>query len=473
MKDYGRDTPSMEKLLLRAPLRPFKIGLRSDLFSSAFTYGSMAFVRLGSSLVLTRLLTPTVYGIFAILISFVFTIELLSDVGPAALVIRHPRGGEVEFVHTIWTIRLGRAILNFGILFFCAPLIAILYKEPGLAGPCRLLSVIFLISGAESMSYILAQRNQKARIRNYAEFFSNIVMALVVIGLAYTLRNVYALLFAYLLQRAILTVISYSFYREVGVGLAFDREAIREQFRFARVVTPSSIVTVMLNQYDKLIFLRLFSAPLLGIYSIAGNMLAPVRSIIMNNARLILYARCSEYFRTDRGTARERYYGENKKLIFLGVLLPSMVAGFSQSIVSVLYDPRYEFGGYVLMVLGLGTTVSAFFNASENVLVAAGLTRAVLVGNALTLAALVPASLLGYHFYGLKGFLWFNLAATSVPLIYLYHQQHKLHLLQPRTELRWLGFALGVFFVCFLFSHIFLAVVPQGWLHLHLNAVRQ
>ena len=114
---------------------------------------------------------------------------------------------------------------------------------------------------------------------------------------------------------------------------------------------------MLLNQYDKLIFLRLFSTALLGVYSIAGNMLAPVRNIINNNARLILYARCSEYFRSDRKTARDRYYSENRKLIFLGMLLPAIVAGLSQSIVSVLYDPRYEFGGYVLMVLGLATMV--------------------------------------------------------------------------------------------------------------------
>ena len=455
----------MEKIA-RASFRPFKINLRSELFASTFTYGSLAFVRLASSLILTRLLTPTVYGIFAILMSFVFTIELLSDVGPAGLVIRHPRGGEAAFVHTIWTIRLGRGILNFALLFLCAPLIAHLYNQPALSGPCRLLSVNFLLTGAESMAYILAQRNQKARIGNYAEFCSNVVMTLVVIGLAFVLRNVYALLFGFLLQRTILVVASHFLYRDIGVGLAFDREAIREQFRFARVVTPSSILTMMLNQYDKLVFLRLFSAALLGVYSIAGNILGPARSIIMNNARLILYARCAEYFRSNRATARERYYNENKKLLFLGMLLPAVIAGLSQSLVSVLYDPRYEFGGYVLMVLGLGAVVSAFFNASENVLVAAGLTHAVLVGNALLLAALVPASLLGYHFYGLKGFLWFNLGAAFFPLSYVYHQQHKLKLLRPKIELRWMAIALSVFLVCLALSHLFLALVPQNWLHL-------
>jgi lipopolysaccharide exporter len=454
-----------------SPIRPFKISFRSDLFASTFTYGSLAFVRLGSSLILTRLLTPEAYGIFALLLSFVFALELISDVGPAGLVIRHPRGGDIRFVHTIWTIRLIRAVLNFALLFLCAPLLASLYKAPALTGPCRLLSVTFLLTGTESMAFILAQRNQKARIANYSEFLSNVVMTLAVIALAFILRNVYALLFGVLLQRTILTVVSHFFYRDIGIGIAFDREALREQFRFARVVTPSSILTMILNQYDKLIFVRLFSTGLLGVYSIAGNMLGPIRSIIVNNARMILYARCADYFRTDRSSARERYYNENTKLILLGIILPAILAGFSQSIVSLLYDPRYTFGGYVLMVLGLGTLVSAFFNVSENVLVAAGLTHAVLMGNAVTLAALVPASLLGYYFYGLKGFLWFNLAATVAPLIYLYYQQHRLHLLNLRTELRRMALGLSVFLVCLALSHLFLALIPESWLHLHLKQI--
>jgi lipopolysaccharide exporter len=458
----------MEKIL-RTTLRALKIDFRGELFSSTFTNGAMAVVRLGSSLVLTRLLTPTVYGLFAILVSFAFTIEMVSDVGPTALIVRHPRGGEAAFVHTIWTIRLARKVLNFGILFVGAPLLAYLYKEPGLTAPCRVLSVTFLLGGAESMAYILAQRDQKARLTNYAELYSNVVMTFVVIALAYALRSVYALLFAFLLQRAILTVSSHFYYREIGIGFAFDREAVREQFKFARVVTPSSILTMILSQFDKLVFLRLFSAALLGIYSIAGNILGPVRNIIINNARMILYARCSDYFRTDRTTARERLYAENKKLILLGMLLPAMVAGLSQSLISLLYDPRYEFGGYMLMVLGLGTTVSAFFNVSENVLVAAGVTHAVLVGNVYRLAALIPASLLGYYFFGLKGFLWFNFAATFVPLGYLYHRQHSLGLLKPRIELRWAAIAFGTFFLCLTISHLFLAIVPQNWLHFRLH----
>lgn len=459
--------------MLDKPKRSFlgslRVNVRGDLFASTITNGSTVFVRLGSSLVLTRLLTPTAYGIFAIVLSIVFMIELMSDVGSAGLLIRHPRGDDRRFIHSLWTIRLLRSTFNFGLMFLCAPLVAAIYRTPALTPALRTLSVTFLLSGAESMSYILAQRNKKARIANYSEFACNTVMTVCVIGLALVLRSAYALIYGYLLQRLLLTIISHFFYRDVGVRLVFDREAFAEQFRFARVVMPSSIITIVLTQYDKLVFLRLFSTALLGVYSIAGNMLGPAKSIIVNNSRMILYARCSEYFRTNGKTARTRYYTENTRLILLGVILPAAVAGLSQSIISVLYDPRYTFAGYALMVLGLDTMLSAFFNASENFLVASGITHAVLIGNAIRLAALIPASILGYWLFGIKGFLWFNLASSLVPLVYFYWKQSMLGLLDVKVELRWITLGIAVFLGCLAISHLFLALVPPGWLHLHLR----
>src|ERR1700756_2014974 len=105
---------------------------KGELFASTFSYGVTSLIRLVSSLILTRLLTPEAYGTFAILLSFYVIIELMSDVGTVGLLIRHPRGGERRFIHTIWSIRLLRCTLNFCLLFLGAPLIAYLYHAPTL-----------------------------------------------------------------------------------------------------------------------------------------------------------------------------------------------------------------------------------------------------------------------------------------------------------------------------------------------------
>lgn len=178
------------------------MNFKSELFSSTFSYGSISIIRLGSSLILTRLLTPETYGIFAIIFSLMTMIELLSDVGSRGLLIRHPRGNEPRFVHTLWTMRLIRSGLNFCVMFFGAPLVAVIYHAPVLTGALRMLSLVFLLSGLESMSFILAIRDRKSRISNYAELVSMAVMTVVSISLAYVLKNHFAVIVGVLLQRA-------------------------------------------------------------------------------------------------------------------------------------------------------------------------------------------------------------------------------------------------------------------------------
>jgi lipopolysaccharide exporter len=441
------------------------VNFKSELFASTFSYGAISVIRLGSSLVLTRLLTPDAYGVFAIIFSLMTMIEMLSDVGSRALLVRDPRGSEPRFVHTLWTMRLIRGGFNFCLMFFGAPLIAALYHAPVLTGALRTLSVVFLLSGAESMSFVLAIRDRRARIANYAELVSTLIMSIAAVVLAYRLRNHYAVIYAVLLQRALLVCASYLFYRDVGVGFAFDRQALVEQFRFARFVLPSSVLYVVASQYDKVTLLRLFDLSLLGVYGVASNLNGPTAGVVTHNAQTILYARCAEFFRTDRASARWRYYRDNRRLLLLGVLLPAVVAGFSQSIVAILYDRRYAAAGFMLMVLSLGSVVAAFQNASENLLVASGRTHTVLVANVVRVGSLIPITLLGYFFFGFDGFLWGTLLATVPVLAYYYSQQVKLDLVSWKEELRLLAIAALTFVVCLTASYFLRKLVPPELLH--------
>ena len=443
--------------------------LKGELFASTFTYGLTAVIKLGSSLILTRLLSPEAYGVFGILMSILFIIELVSDVGTVALLIRHTRGDEVKFIHSVWTMRLIRGAINFSILFLAAPVIAQIYQTPVLTNPLRLLSFQFLLTGFESMSFILAQRDRKARISNYADLASNTVMTAFVIGMASILKSQYALIYGFLLQRAILTIASHFFYRHVGIGIAFDREAIADQFRFARVVLPSSLLTIALSQYDKLVLLKLSGLSLLGVYALAGNMIGPITGVITHNARVVLYARCAEYFRTNSATASSRYYSENKSLLMLGVMLPALLAGCAQLIVAILYDTRYAMTGTILMILALGAIILAFQNASENLLVASGRSYVVLMANIVRLCTIIPATLIGYYLFGFYGFLWFNLAAAVAVLVFFVREQKKAGFWNLAEEARRFGAALLVFFVSLALSHLILRLIPEGWLHLRLR----
>jgi lipopolysaccharide exporter len=446
-----------------------RASLSSELFASTLTFGVSTILRLASSLVVTRILTPSAYGVFGILFSILFIVELMSDVGTIGLLIRHPRGNDISFVHTLWTIRLLRSLLNFLLVLIGAPLIARIYHSPVLTPAFRLMSLWFLLTGAESMAFALAQRDRRARIWNYADMAANTIMTIAAILLSVHLRSYVALVYAALLQKALIVVASHFFYRSVGVGLAFDREAMAAQFGFARIVLPSSVITLLLSQYDRLVLLRLFDLSLIGVYGIASNIASPISGIIIHNARVVLYPRSADYFRGDPTTAGERFYRENRRLLYLSVFLPAMLAGCSQLLVATLYDVRYVQAGSILTILGLGAIVSAFHNPSENLLVAAGRTRAVLIGNIFRLAFIVPSTLIGYHYFGLMGFLYGGLLATIPPVAYFFVEQRRLKLLILREEFLRLCVGILIFVVSFSICATALKSIPPASLHFSLK----
>ncbi len=370
-----------------------------------------------------------------------------------------------KFVHTVWTVKLIRCVGSFILLFALAPLISYAYKSPVLTSAIRALSFWFLLSGAETMAFVIAQRERRARISNYSELASSAISTAFVIAAAATLHNQYALIYGTLFGRGILVVLSYCFYRDIGVRIAFDREALEAQFRFGRFVLPSSLLTIVLTQYDKWALLTFFDFVLVGTYGLALNMVGPVSGVIIHNARVVLYARCAEYFRQDRESVRTRYYAENEKLQLLGILTPAILAGFAQLAVAGLYDVRYAMAGIVLMTLALGQIIAAFQNASEVLLVASGQTQTVLVGNIIRLLS-VPIAISGYYAFGFYGFLWFNLLSMTPVLGYFFWRQHQIGLLDAKVELKRFALALIVFIGCFVANHIALSLIPARWLHL-------
>jgi O-antigen/teichoic acid export membrane protein len=149
----------------------------------------------------------------------------------------------------------------------------------------------------------------------------------------------------------------------------------------------------------------------------------------------------------------------------LGTVLPAAVAGLSQAIVTLLYDSRYAQAGEILLVFGLVTVFSSFTNPSENLLVASGRTKVVLIANLVRLATIPASTLLGYYWFGFQGFLWASVASNLIVLAYYYREQRRQGLLDSRAEWARAGWALGVFVACMILSVVLVHFLPNGLLH--------
>lgn len=437
------------------------VNLKGDLFATAASFGTQAVIKLGSSLILTRLLRPEAYGIITILMSVTFVIELIGDINVTLFIIRDKHGEEPKYLNTAWTLQLGRSLLNAVVLFFCAPLISkYVYHTPDLTDPLRFISVWFVLAAGQSMSFPIAIRRKRSRIIMYSELIATFLSSSFAVIYCYYSRDYWGLIYATVLQRALITVMTHLYFPELRPKLHFDWAAAREILGFTKFTMPSSLITLALSQFDKIALLRLFDLHLLGIYGLAGNIAAPIESLIGKISQMVLYPRCAHDFRTDPETYWIKYYTNNVK-VFLSILfVPAAIGGGARLLIAVLYDSRYALAGPILQAFMLRAMLFAVASPAEDLLIATGESQVILIGNIFRAVGMLAASLTGYYFFGLMGFAYGVALSGLPPLIYYLWLQNQKRILIFKYELYKAVFLCGVALIAYIGSSLLLAIWP-------------
>jgi len=395
------------------------------------------------------------------LLSIIYVIGNIVDTNVTLFIVRDKNGEQPRYLNTAWTIRLIRSVLSCVVLFVCAPLIATkIYDLPSLILPLRVSSLWFLIDGFETMTFPLAIRRKQARLQMYSELASSVLSTTFSIVYCYRYHTFWGIAFAILLNRLFMTVLSYQFYRELRPRLSIDRAAALEILQYSKFTVPSSLLTLSLGQFDKVIFLRLFDLRLLGLYGLAGNIAGSIEALITKISQAVLYPRCAYNFRENPDTFTQRYYTENTKL-FVGILaMPAAIAGAAHLIITVLYDSRYSEAGSVLQALAIRAVLLSLASPAEDLLISAGQFHVILVGNILRAVWIVLGSLVGYHFLGFLGFIYGLSLSGLPPLVYYWWLQRSKGMLIAKYEFYKVAFVLGVGITAYMCCTLFLALFP-------------
>jgi O-antigen/teichoic acid export membrane protein len=253
-------------------------------------------------------------------------------------------------------------------------------------------------------------------------------------------------------------MLSYLFYREHRPRLLIDPAAVREILGFSKFTVPSSLLTLGLTQFDKIVFLRLFDLRLLGIYGLAGNIAGSIETLITKISQTVLYPRCAQNYRENPDTAAKRYYTENTKLFASILAMPVALSGAAHLIITVLYDSRYSEAGSVLQALAIRVLFLSFASPAEDLLISAGQYHVILVGNIFRAASIIVGSLIGYYLMGFLGFIYGLSLSGLAPLVYYFWVQKAKGMLIAKYEIYKVTFALAVGMVSYIGSGLCLAL---------------
>ncbi len=380
-------------------------------------YGASQVIRLGSNLILARLLFPGAFGLMALVNVFMQGLEMLSDIGIGPSIIQNKRSHERAFLNTAWTIQILRGAMLWGISLILAKPAAHFF---GAQDPKALeLSIILpisgitaLIAGFNSTSVFTLNKKMEMRRVTMLQLVPQVVSLFVSIGWALTVsRSVWAIVAGGLAASLGKCAMSHAMNTGERDRFGWDRSAARELENFGRWVFVSTIVSFLSQNLDRVVLGRLLSLDELGLYAIGMVFARVATNISTRLTNTVVFPILAKY--QDKPERLMTFaLRARTAVLWAGGAVCSGFAIFAPAFFGLLYDKRYAGAGHISQWLALYIWTWILTATIDRIPLALGKPRALFIANLAGAAGMLLAYG-GYKIAALPGFIC-GLALSSL-----------------------------------------------------------
>lgn len=366
-------------------------------------FGTQQVLRLGSNLVLTRLLFPEVFGLMALVQMVLQGLQMFSDTGLNASVIQHKDGDRDHFINTAWTLQVVRGGFLWLLTCLLAWPVAAFYDQPELMWLIPVVGLNTIVLGFQSTAVLRLQKHVNIKPLVIRELISRVVSVALMIGWALIWPTVWALVAGTVAGALSQMMLSYWLLPGPRPHFRWDRAAVREMYRFGRWIFVSTAVTFLLQQGDKAVLGKLISASDLGVYAIAAMLSRIVIQVVLRVNSQVLFPAYSRV--ANENPQRLRLSIHRTRRILLMAVLPGvcLLAIFGDTVVGLLYDSRYQDAGWIFQLLAVGSVGSVISASIGNATLAVGDSRRYMITQVGRATILVAALAVGASLAGLPG----------------------------------------------------------------------
>ena len=382
-------------------------------------------LRLGSSLILTRLLVPNMFGVMAIAMLVMTGLVMFSDIGLKQNIIQSKHGSDPVFLNhrldcsncakrlLLWALALCISLLIFAANRFGLMPKASVYSDPYLPYVIAVVSISAVIDGFQSTKLAEAGRRLALSRVTLIQLAAQILGLLCMIAWVLIDRSIWGLAAGGICSSIVTMLLSHTWLPGVANRWQWSRPAIHEILHFGKWIFLSSILGFFANNADRMLLGGFVDSTTLGIYSIAftiANSIAQILNRILND---VSYAALSELARERSLDLKRSLYRFHAVTASFAYFSSGLLIVFGNTLVSLMYDRRYAQAGWMLEILAVAL-VGTPFNLAQLMSCWRGACRGcsptvIAIRVIAVTVALIP---LGFHMFGIAGDLW-GIAAKS------------------------------------------------------------
>ena len=220
-------------------------------------------------LVLARLLTPSEYGIMAILTIFIAVSNSIVDSGFSNALIRKTDARRVDY-NTVFLFNLLISGLLYVVLFLAAPAISRFFKEPLLVEVMRVIGWVLVINALAIIPRTLFVKEVNFKTQTKVSLIASISSGVIGIGMALAGLGVWSLV-GQQLSRQLLNTLFLWIYCTWRPAWEFSMQSFKELFGFGSKLLLSGLLDTVFKEIYSLVIGRCYTSAQLGQYTRASQ----------------------------------------------------------------------------------------------------------------------------------------------------------------------------------------------------------
>lgn len=380
-------------------------------------------LRLGSNLIMTRLLLPEAFGLMAMVNTVLVGFTLMTDIGIHRSIMRESDGDQDHFLRAAWTIKIGRGVLiavatliAAMALWWLAPIYApaeTVYADSRLPFLIALSALVPIMQGAESTTRELSLRRIHLQYSAMLDVGSQVAVIVAMVAFASISPTVWALMAGTLVGPVVRVFATHLLFPGPRMALVRDPDISSRLWHYGKWLMGSSSFTFIALNADKFILGALLDASVFGFYTIAQVWIGAGNMVVARLGDQIGFPAISEMIRT-RPKEVPRLFRKFQTIIDIvcgGCFVALFFGG--QALFDLLYTDTYRTAGTYVAILSLGF-LALRFNTLGGLIMGLGNSRSIMITSAVRAITLCITLPLAYRAFDMHGAL---LAVALNPLV--------------------------------------------------------
>lgn len=366
-------------------------------------FGTGQILRLGSNLLLTRILFPEAFGLMALVTVIIIGLSLFSDMGISNAIAQNPRGDEPDFLDSAWTVQIIRGGLLWLLTCALALPAASFYDAPELAYCLPIAGFSLVLQGLLPTRVETAYRHLLVGRVTAINLMAQACGILCMVTLAIWTQSVIALAIGTVVQEGAKLALVHWTLPGRRNSLRWEPAATHELIGMGKWIFLSTACFFLTTQGDRAILGKYLSLEAMGIYNIAFFLANfPVQLGQDVNQRLMIPVyRDKPALGSDENRRKQRQLRYALTGGILSILW--LMAWIGPWLVELLYDDRYAAAGPVIVLLASSLAPSIIVLTYDRAALAAGDTKRFFFYTATRAFVQTALFLAGVTHFGLVG----------------------------------------------------------------------